>query len=282
MRNRLKLKGSEVDAYAVIYGFSQDNDSKYEGSLQWIATAIGVSKRAMVSILGNLTKKGVITKIKSNKKGIKCFDYRANYDEESSKNYVDGSTDGEVTSPTSEETSPVQPPIVQLLHHDGEVTSTMDGEVTSPHITIRDISSDNKFSGSKEPPQNAVISKNKNNSELTPEQLKLYHTAKACFETSERSKALMYCDKTSTAREMQHLKMLVIRCNNIAPEMSADFMQMVLEHFRVLCNGKYKGKMVFTPHDLMTSWIWSRVIDSLPEKENKEIRESIKGMFNDS
>ena len=89
----------------------------------------------------------------------------------------------------------------------------------------------------------------------------------------------MYQDKQSAAREMKHLKTLAIRCKNLAPEMTADFLIMILEHFKVMCDGKFKGKWVFNPQTLITPWVWALVIDSLPEKENPEIKEMIRGMF---
>ena len=116
--------------------------------------------------------------------------------------------------------------------------------------------------------------------ELSAVQLPLFHAAKACFETSEKAKVLMYQDDATTAREMQNLKLLVIRCTKIAPDVTADFLRNVLEHFKVMVNGKYKGKFAFTPRALATSWIWELVIDSLPEDNViPELREMIRGMF---
>jgi hypothetical protein len=116
--------------------------------------------------------------------------------------------------------------------------------------------------------------------ELTPEQLALFHAAKACFEASEKAKSIMYQDDETTAREMKHLKTLVIRCTNMAPGISAVFLQNVLEHFRVMTNGKLKNKAAFTPRGLITPWIWELVIDSLPENNvTPELREIIRGLF---
>ena len=131
---------------------------------------------------------------------------------------------------------------------------------------------------SRSPPEKA------NKTELTREQLALYHSAKACFETSGKAKALMYQDKESTARELKHLKTIVVRCCKIAPGMTAGFLLNVLEAFKAMCNGKYAGRWVFTPQTLITSWIWGLVIDSLPEAESHEaleLRKKIKGMFDD-
>jgi len=70
----------------------------------------------------------------------------------------------------------------------------------------------------------------------------------------------------------------------MAPGITADFMKTVLEHFKVLVNGKLKNKAEFTPRALITPWIWEMVIGSLPEADDEQmarIRASIKGMFKD-
>ncbi|MCL2765593.1 MAG: helix-turn-helix domain-containing protein [Treponema sp.] len=265
MRNKLKLSGYEVEVYAIIYGFSQDKDSQFKGSCQYLADAVGVSKRTIISILGKLVEKGYILKTKRGK----FFDYQA-----SSIHFPGGDKSEESSPSIGEKIAPVK-----KLHHKGEESSPVTGENISPHITIRDIPSHNKFSGSEEPLKKSLISKPKDNFELTMEQLKLYRSAKDCFEMSEKSKALMYQDKLSTAREMQHLKTLVIRCTNMAPGITADFMLNVLEHFKIMCNGKYRSKMVFTPQSLITPWIWALVINSLPENESPEVKEIIRGLF---
>ena len=115
--------------------------------------------------------------------------------------------------------------------------------------------------------------------ELNPEQLALFRVAKACFEACEKTRALMYQDGESAAREMKNLKTLVIRCTNIAPGFSADFLRNVLEHFRVMCGGRLRGRAGFTPRSLTTSWIWELVIESLPEAESPELKEFMRGLF---
>jgi hypothetical protein len=119
--------------------------------------------------------------------------------------------------------------------------------------------------------------------ELTPEQNELYHAAKACFELSDKAKAIIYQDHPSAEMQMKKLKDIIIRCSNIAPGMTVDFLKSVLEHFRVMTNGaKYKGSWVFTPRCLSTYWIWEIVISSLPEREtelDRNIQESIKTIF---
>jgi hypothetical protein len=118
--------------------------------------------------------------------------------------------------------------------------------------------------------------------ELTEYQKALFHAAKACFESSEKAKAIMYQDKGSTQMHIENLKLFVARCSNMAPGITPNFMRNVLEHFKVLVNGKLKNKVEFTPRALITPWIWEMVISTLPEPDNEltaGIRESIRGMF---
>lgn len=123
----------------------------------------------------------------------------------------------------------------------------------------------------------------KRGKELTDEQKPLFHAAKACFESSEKAKALMYQDKGSTQMQMECLKLFVVRCSNMAPGITADFMRNVLEHFRALVNGRLKNKGVdFTPRAITTHWIWETVISTLPDSDNdltEETRAKIRGMF---
>ena len=78
MRNDLNLKGNELLAYAVIYGFSQDDESKFTGSANYIADWIGIDKRNVLNILKKLTEKNLIIKHKINKNGVTHCDYEAN------------------------------------------------------------------------------------------------------------------------------------------------------------------------------------------------------------
>jgi len=116
--------------------------------------------------------------------------------------------------------------------------------------------------------------------DLSPEQLALFHAAKAVFEANEKTKAIMYQDRESTARYMKHLKTLAVRCANMVPDASADFLRNVLEHFSVMCgSGKLRDKASFTPQSLMTGFIWEKVIDSLPEAESPEQKEFMRELF---
>jgi len=77
MVNRLNLSGNELMVYAVIYGFSQDEESKYEGSGRYISDSLRISRRAVTSILDNLVKKGFLKKYDRFERNLKFCDYQA-------------------------------------------------------------------------------------------------------------------------------------------------------------------------------------------------------------
>ena len=58
----LGLKGNEMIAYAIVYGFSQDADSDFHGSVAYIADWCGISRQQAMTILQKLTDAGLILK----------------------------------------------------------------------------------------------------------------------------------------------------------------------------------------------------------------------------
>ena len=62
MISDLQLRGNELLTYALIYGFSQDGESEFKGSLKYISNFLGVSKSTAQRNLENLVNRGVIEK----------------------------------------------------------------------------------------------------------------------------------------------------------------------------------------------------------------------------
>lgn len=91
MRNKLKLKGNELIAYAIIYGFSQDSESVFSGSIKYISECIGTSKVATFAILHRLTEKELLIKIDKTANGVKIVNYRINENFIPSKETLSGS-----------------------------------------------------------------------------------------------------------------------------------------------------------------------------------------------
>lgn len=62
MLKELGLKGRELMAFAIIYGFSQDGAGWYIGGRSYIAEWLGCNQKTAGKILQDLTMKGVIEK----------------------------------------------------------------------------------------------------------------------------------------------------------------------------------------------------------------------------
>jgi len=62
MRTKLNLKGNELLIYALIYGFSQDGESRFKGSRKYIADWCGCSLNTVDRALGSLVAKGLLAK----------------------------------------------------------------------------------------------------------------------------------------------------------------------------------------------------------------------------
>ena len=60
MMTSLGLSGNDLLCYALIYGYSQDRQGAYFGSLSHTAEALNISRRAVVDVLERLVARGAI------------------------------------------------------------------------------------------------------------------------------------------------------------------------------------------------------------------------------
>lgn len=77
MRTKLNLKGYELIVYALIYGFSQDENSKFSGTRRYIAEWCGCSMKTVDNTLASLLAKQLIVKHEKYVNGIRMCDYTA-------------------------------------------------------------------------------------------------------------------------------------------------------------------------------------------------------------
>lgn len=75
MVKELGLKGLEKEVYAIIYGFSQAENQKFDGSLQYLADWTLSTKQGIMKVLKNLQDKGLINKEEEYKNGVKFVKY---------------------------------------------------------------------------------------------------------------------------------------------------------------------------------------------------------------
>lgn len=71
----LNLKGNELLIYAIIYGFSQEENQKFNGSLQYLADWTNSTKQSVLKNIKSLIKKGYIIKEEKIVNNIKFCEY---------------------------------------------------------------------------------------------------------------------------------------------------------------------------------------------------------------
>ena len=73
----LGLSGNDLMVFALIYGFSQNGQGCFYGSISYICETCGISKRTTLRILQDLTQKGFIIKKEIYENGVKSVSYRS-------------------------------------------------------------------------------------------------------------------------------------------------------------------------------------------------------------
>lgn len=78
MVNELGLSGNDLICYALVYGFSQDEESEFSGSLSYVAGCLNITKQNARKVLLRLVEKGLIVKRDEEvTRGIKLCRYSA-------------------------------------------------------------------------------------------------------------------------------------------------------------------------------------------------------------
>lgn len=73
----LGLSGNDLMVFALIYGFSQNGQGCFHGSVSYICETCGISKSTTLRILQDLTQKGFIIKKEVYENGVKSVSYRS-------------------------------------------------------------------------------------------------------------------------------------------------------------------------------------------------------------
>lgn len=77
MVKELGLTGNELIAYALVYGFSQDDESEFKGSLNYVAEWLNCSRTTAFNLLNKLADDGFIKKTEKTINGVKFCSYSA-------------------------------------------------------------------------------------------------------------------------------------------------------------------------------------------------------------
>lgn len=101
MLNRLNLKGVALQVFSIIYGFSQDGEGSFTGSLQYLCDFTNASKNTVLKALKELTDKGYVKKTENTINGVRFCTYKT-------------------------------APLVQKLHWGGAETEPRGGSKTAP------------------------------------------------------------------------------------------------------------------------------------------------------
>lgn len=78
MLNRLKLKGSELTAFAIIYSFTQDGVNWFTGGLKYIADFGNMTKQTAITALKKLVEKNYIIKKQTIENNVTYNAYQVN------------------------------------------------------------------------------------------------------------------------------------------------------------------------------------------------------------
>ena len=74
----LGLSGNELLCYSLIYGFTQDKETEFRGSLNYVASALNVTKQNAKKIIDRLIEHGLVDKREMYFSGVKFCHYVAN------------------------------------------------------------------------------------------------------------------------------------------------------------------------------------------------------------
>lgn len=76
MVNDLKLKGNDLLIYAIINSYTESDNGKYDGGLQYLANWVNSTKQNISKNLKTLIEKGLIVKSEESIEGKKVIEYR--------------------------------------------------------------------------------------------------------------------------------------------------------------------------------------------------------------
>jgi len=74
----LNLSGNDLLLYALIYGFSQDEESEFKGSINYICDWLNCSRPTAIKAINNLVEKQLIFKHKTTVSNVHFNTYKAN------------------------------------------------------------------------------------------------------------------------------------------------------------------------------------------------------------
>lgn len=158
MRFNLNLKGNELLIFAIIHGFSQDGESEFHGSLQYLAEWTGATKQGVIKNLKSLQEKGYIYKREIHKGSMKFCTYSANVSEFNTikqsliphstefnstvklslPNNIDNTIVDNIDNPIKKHTKFIPPTLEEVQQYIDERKSPIDAKYFIDFFSIRD------------------------------------------------------------------------------------------------------------------------------------------------
>lgn len=80
MITKFNLSGNELITFALIFGFSQDGNSEFTGSLSYLCSWLNCSKPTAIRSLKELMKKGLIVKTEHKMAGMTFYRYKVKFE----------------------------------------------------------------------------------------------------------------------------------------------------------------------------------------------------------
>ena len=145
MLNRLQLKGTELQVFAIIHGFSQDGESTFNGSLNYLTDWLGTSKPTTIKALKGLVDKGYILKEQTEINSVTYNKYRTN---SAVIDYLVGSK--ETLPPNNQGSKETLPGSKESLLSGSKETLPGGSKETLPNNKTPDNKSNNKLDNKKE------------------------------------------------------------------------------------------------------------------------------------
>lgn len=113
----LRLKGIEKEIYSIIYGFSQDSDSRFTGSISYLCRITLFSRKTVSDTLKKLSDDNLIIKYVKDVNGVQFCEYA--YNKETLKEKL-SEYENSLNNEESEDYTPsvkITPPHVEITHN---------------------------------------------------------------------------------------------------------------------------------------------------------------------
>lgn len=110
MLNRLNLKGVALQIFSIIYGFSQDGEGSFTGSLQYLMDFTNCSKNTILKALKELIENDYVKKTENTINGVRFCTYKVNaplvQNLNSGGSVIEPGSGSKIASPPGAETDP--------------------------------------------------------------------------------------------------------------------------------------------------------------------------------